>query len=157
MEVIKEGFYDIFVAVFMCHFLAGFSCANINPFMANVPISYPENIRKPLVFLLFFRRYKVAIMARNGSTLFRLLFHFVSMLSGNQHATIPLDRGRKLNVDNTFRKSSRHLLNVLLTFSLRPLSRGITGCRISECSSAWCPLKGHTYLNKPAAESYRFI
>ena len=23
--------------------------------------------------------------------------------------------------------------------------------------SAWCPLKGHTYLNKPAAKSWRFV
>ena len=121
------------------------------------PFHTLKTSENPWFSWFFFRRYKVAIMARNGSTLFRLLFHFVSMLSGIQHATIPLDRGRKLNVDNTFRKSSRHLLNVLLTFSLRPLSRGITGYRISECINARCPLKGHTYLNKPVAESYRFV
>ena len=54
MEVIKERFYDIFVAVFICHFLAGFSCANINPLMTSVPILYPlKTSEKPLVFLFF--------------------------------------------------------------------------------------------------------
>ena len=34
----------------------------------------------------------------------------------------PVDTGRKLNVHKTFRRSSGRLLNVLCTFSLRPVS-----------------------------------
>ena len=39
---------------------------------------------------------------------------------------VPLiDTGRKLNVHRTFRKRPGRLLNVLCTFSLRPVSTGI--------------------------------
>ena len=38
---------------------------------------------------------------------------------------IPVDRGRKLNVRKTFRRRPGRLLNVLCTFSLRPVSTGI--------------------------------
>ena len=36
----------------------------------------------------------------------------------------PVDTGRKLNVHKTFKKRPVRLLNVLCTFSLRPLSTG---------------------------------
>ena len=36
-----------------------------------------------------------------------------------------LDTGRKLNVHQTFKKNPGCLLNVLCTFSLRPVSRGL--------------------------------
>ena len=36
----------------------------------------------------------------------------------------PLDTGCKLNVDKTVRRLPEHLLNVLRTFTLRPVSRG---------------------------------
>ena len=36
----------------------------------------------------------------------------------------PVDTGCKLNVHNTFRKRPQHLLNVLYTFNLRPVSKG---------------------------------
>ena len=39
--------------------------------------------------------------------------------------TFPVDTGRKLNVHKTFRGRSRHLLNVLCTFNLRPVSTGL--------------------------------
>ena len=38
---------------------------------------------------------------------------------------IPLDTGRKLNVHKTFRRRPEHLLNVLNTFNLRPVSAWI--------------------------------
>ena len=38
--------------------------------------------------------------------------------------TRPLDTGRKLDVHKTFRRRPGRLLNVLWTFSLRPVSRG---------------------------------
>ena len=37
----------------------------------------------------------------------------------------PLDVRRKLNVPKTFKRSPGHLLNVLCTFSLRPVYRGL--------------------------------
>ena len=37
----------------------------------------------------------------------------------------PLDTGRKLKVHKTFRRHPGRLLNVLCTFSLRPMSRGV--------------------------------
>ena len=36
----------------------------------------------------------------------------------------PVDTGRKLNVHKTFRRRPGHLLNVLSTFNLRPVSTG---------------------------------
>ena len=36
-----------------------------------------------------------------------------------------LDAGRKLNIHKMFRRSSGHLLNVLCTFNLRPVPRGL--------------------------------
>ena len=39
--------------------------------------------------------------------------------------TIPVDTGRKLNVQKTFRRRPGRLLNVLCTFNLRPVSIGI--------------------------------
>ena len=37
----------------------------------------------------------------------------------------PIDTGRKLNVNKTFRRRPRRLLNILCTFNLRPVSTGI--------------------------------
>ena len=37
---------------------------------------------------------------------------------------LPVDTGRKLNVNKTFRKRPGRLLNVLCTFNLRPASTG---------------------------------
>ena len=39
--------------------------------------------------------------------------------------SFPADRGRKLNVHKTFRRRPGRLLNVLCTFSLRPVSTGL--------------------------------
>ena len=39
-------------------------------------------------------------------------------------ALYPIDTGRKLNVHKTFRRRLGRLLNVLCTFSLRPVSSG---------------------------------
>ena len=36
----------------------------------------------------------------------------------------PVDTGRKLNVHKTFRRRPGHLLNVLCTFNLHPVSTG---------------------------------
>ena len=36
----------------------------------------------------------------------------------------PVDTGHKCNVHKTFRRRPGHLLNVLLTFNLRPVSTG---------------------------------
>ena len=36
----------------------------------------------------------------------------------------PVDTGRNLNVHNTFGRRPGHLLNVLCTFNLRPVSTG---------------------------------
>ena len=40
----------------------------------------------------------------------------------------PVDTGRKLNVDKTFRNCPERLLNVLNTFNLRPVSAGWSFC-----------------------------
>ena len=50
----------------------------------------------------------------------------------------PIDTGRKLNVNKTFRRRPRRLLNVLCTFNLSPLLRGrSTASRILK-KSYWC-------------------
>ena len=48
----------------------------------------------------------------------------------------PVDTGRKLNVHTTFRRRPRHLLNVLCTFNLRPVSTGqlLTTLHFSQLS-----------------------
>ena len=38
---------------------------------------------------------------------------------------LPLDTGRKLKVDKTFRRLPGRLLNVLCTFNIRPMSIGM--------------------------------
>ena len=48
-----------------------------------------------------------------------------TLLSGYLCLDIPLDTGRKLNVHKTFRRRPGHLLNVLCTFNLRPVSMWI--------------------------------
>ena len=50
---------------------------------------------------------------------------FAELLIICNKAAIPLDAGRKLNVHKTFRRRPGRLLNVLCTFNLRPVSRGI--------------------------------
>ena len=68
------------------------------------------------------------------------LFKYVWPFSGHRalihsdilHAVIPNDKGRKLNVSKTFRRCQELFLNVLSTFNLRPLSRGIVACWIPE-------------------------
>ena len=45
-------------------------------------------------------------------------------LNANKIALNPVDKGRKLNAHKTFRRRPGLLLNVLCTFSLRPLSTG---------------------------------
>ena len=47
---------------------------------------------------------------------------------------IPLGTGRKLNVHKTFRRCPGCLLNVLCTFNLRPVSRGMLSTAYSELS-----------------------
>ena len=42
----------------------------------------------------------------------------------NDDCNNPVDTGRKLNVHKTFRRRPGHLLNVLCTFNLRPVSTG---------------------------------
>ena len=45
---------------------------------------------------------------------------------------VPIDTGRKINLHKTFRRRPGHLLNVLCTFSLRPVSAGILTTEISK-------------------------
>ena len=42
---------------------------------------------------------------------------------------VPVDTERKLNVHKTFRRHPGRFLNVLCTFSLRPVSTGVAGLR----------------------------
>ena len=44
----------------------------------------------------------------------------------NQLLSLPVDTGRKLNVHETFRRHPGRLLNVLCTFTLRPVSTGLS-------------------------------
>ena len=44
-----------------------------------------------------------------------------------------VDTGRKLNVNKTFRRRPRRLLNVLCTFNLRPVSTGNDNNKCSNC------------------------
>ena len=49
------------------------------------------------------------------------------------NCSYPIDTGRKLNLHKTFRRRPGRLLNVLYTFSLRPVSTGY--CRVFEIMS----------------------
>ena len=55
-----------------------------------------------------------------------------------------LDTGRKLNVHNTFRRRSEHLPNVLCTFNLRHVFRGLSKCQCvaipTICFNAFQPM-----------------
>ena len=54
----------------------------------------------------------------------------------NLHFLIfPVDTGRKLNVQKVFRKRPGHLLNVLCTFNLRPVSTGLGKLTEMNCYS----------------------
>ena len=46
----------------------------------------------------------------------------------------PVDTGRELNVHKTFRRSPGHLLKVLYTFNLRPVSTGYKCLTKSSCT-----------------------
>ena len=46
--------------------------------------------------------------------------------------------------DESFHEWSQNCFVVIYFYIIQPFS-------------AWCPLKGHTYLNKPAADSCRFV
>ena len=50
-------------------------------------------------------------------------------LESCQVSKIPVDTGRKLNVYKTFRRCPGRLLNVLCTFTLRPVSTGMVAKR----------------------------
>ena len=59
--------------------------------------------------------------------------------------TCPVDTERKLNVHKKFRKRPERLLNVLCTFSLRPVSTGLmAGKKVNETS---LPTKKEFYSN----------
>ena len=59
---------------------------------------------------------------------------------------IPVDTGRKLNVHNTFRRRHGRLLNVLCTFSLRPVPTGtaaetpVLSASPDRCNSTDCTM-----------------
>ena len=62
---------------------------------------------------------------RGPNVLFKdTIFRYLSNIN-LASSIIPVDTGRKLNVDKTFR---RRLLNVLCTFNLRPVSTGMLRC-----------------------------
>ena len=46
-------------------------------------------------------------------------------MDGMGRGYLPLGTGRKLNVHKTFGRRPGRLLNVLCTFNLRPVSRGL--------------------------------
>ena len=47
----------------------------------------------------------------------------------------PVDTGRKLNVDKTFRRRPVRLLKLLCTFSLRPVSTGHVYFTLKRCGN----------------------
>ena len=58
-------------------------------------------------------------------------------------SSFSLDTGRKLNVYKTFRRRLGHLLNVLCTFSLRPVSTGLWKRKLSSTLPS-----GHKKVNR---------
>ena len=54
----------------------------------------------------------------------KTLFHCFTKYIPRLFSAYPVDTGRKLNVHKTFRRRPGPLLNVLCTFSLRPVSTG---------------------------------
>ena len=63
-----------------------------------------------------------------GAALSRETFILILMLMLRR---FPIDTGRDLNVHKTFNRRLGHLLNVLCTFSLRPVSTGLFEARRS--------------------------
>ena len=55
---------------------------------------------------------------------FKKNFKPLYLKSGKADLNSPIDTGRKLNVDKTFRRRPGRLLNMLSTFNLRPVSTG---------------------------------
>ena len=49
----------------------------------------------------------------------------VNSETGYWYLLFPVDTGRKLNVHKTFKRRPEHLLNVLCSFNLRPVSTGL--------------------------------
>ena len=69
--------------------------------------------------------YMRATLALNGlNTLPQNLGLKKAYVKEEVYINNPLDTGRKLNVQKTFRRSPGRLLNVLCTFNLCPVSRG---------------------------------
>ena len=54
-----------------------------------------------------------------------VVFLIENPLKMMKNAFHPVDKGRKLNVHNTFTRRPGRLLKVLCTFNVRPVSRGL--------------------------------
>ena len=93
------------------------------------------------IISIIFWDYNITIVA------FTLRQNFEAKLPGSSWVTkissFSLDTGRKLNVHKTFRRRLGHLLNVLCTFSLRPVSTGLWRRKLSSTLPS-----GHKKVNR---------
>ena len=73
-----------------------------------------------------FKKVKATIDSTELDTDNKLQKQKIILSDGSlKYLNIPVDTGHKLNVHETFRRCPGRLLNVLYTFSLRPVSAGI--------------------------------
>ena len=93
----------------------------------------------PLYFVTFLNQRMCWKQLFNAHDWVIQLKHFTKIVAVNYFLRIPVDTGRKLNVNKTFRKRPGRLLNVLCTFSLRPVSTGMLHliCLIGFWISLW--------------------
>ena len=107
-------------------------CSFINVYI-NIPVHLSSNLSDVSVSSFFFRS---VCTSEADITLQKYLWNILIL--------VPVDRERKLNVHKTFRRRHGHLLNVLCTFNLGPVSTRIWW-RKAEKSSVYFENIIHIY------------
>ena len=79
--------------------------------------------------LVVIRKYRIPLFTKFAIVKLKSDLFIVSMIFLKRCSALdPVDTGRKLNVNKTFRRRPGHFLNVLCTFNLRPVSTGAVVC-----------------------------
>ena len=88
---------------------------------------YPRELYPGCLTGFWIRLWLFEIMKVNSSCFHTILIHDLY----EKVAILPVNTGRKLKVNKTFRRRSGHLLNVLCTFNLRAVSTGLWRSRVA--------------------------
>ena len=79
--------------------------------------------------LVEIRKYKIPLFTRFSVVKLKIDLFSVSMIFLKKYFVLdPVDIGRKLNVNKTFRRRDGRLLNALCTFNFRPVFTGEAAC-----------------------------